>query len=100
VVRYDRAANRHNSPAIGLRKNEIRKIVKNLDPCFAPRLAKTAHGIPHSSKRIPAMIQKEANTKVDAECIPTLQPHFPKFGNQALANLPGILAGAIKGGKK
>jgi len=37
---------------------------------------------------------------VDAECIPTLQRHLPNSGNQALANLTGILAGAMKGGKK
>ena len=63
MVRFDRAADRNNRPAFGLKKNELRKMVENLNPCFSPRLAKTARGIPHSSKRIPAMIQKEATQK-------------------------------------
>jgi hypothetical protein len=46
------------------------------------------------------MIQKEANTNVDAECIPTPPQHFPNFGSQALLNLRGILAGARKGGNE
>jgi hypothetical protein len=56
---------------MGVRKNESRKIIEKLRPCFSPRFAKSAHGMLQRSRRMPAAIQKETNMSVDAKFIPT-----------------------------
>jgi hypothetical protein len=69
---------------MGVRKNERRKIIEKLRPCFSPRFANSAHGMLQRRTRMPAAIQKETSMSVDAKFIPALPQHFSKCAILAL----------------